>query len=117
MLEIKGIEPGTLLEVTTEGTATKEDLQTFKEALNTKTLQEEPVHILFIFKNIKGITFKGLLEDVKTFPNLKSIGKSAIVGDDTFTDMDATIADVIPGIKVKQYPLDKLEDARKWLQR
>lgn len=115
MLDVEGQEQGAILEVTTQGTTTQEDLQKFKEALHTKTLQEEPVNILFIFKNIEGITPKGLMADVKTFPYMKSIKKGAIVADDTFTKTDATIANLIPGVEVAQYSLDELETARKWL--
>lgn len=116
LLEVNGQNRGELLEVTTQETATQEDLQAFKKALLAKTLQEEPVHVLFEFKNIEGITAKGLLEDMKTFPYLKSIGKAAIVSDDTFTKIDATIASVFPGIDVAQYSLKELEEARAWLR-
>ncbi|MEN1967949.1 STAS/SEC14 domain-containing protein [Lentibacillus sp. N15] len=116
MLEVKGQEQGAMLEITTQGTATQEDLQKFKEALQAKTLQEEPINILFIFKNIEGITTKGLMEDLKTFPYMKSIKKGAIIKDDTFTKLDATIANLIPGVEVAQYSLDELEKARKWLR-
>ncbi|MDY0393565.1 hypothetical protein RWE15_02820 [Virgibacillus halophilus] len=75
MLEVKGQEKGALLEFITQGTATKEDLQKFKEALQAKTLQEEPLNILFIFKNIEGVTPKALIEDMKTFSYMKSIKK------------------------------------------
>ncbi|WP_088052556.1 SpoIIAA family protein [Virgibacillus dakarensis] len=115
MLEVKGQEQGALLEITTQGTATQEDLQKFKEAIRMKILQEEPLNILFIFKNIEGITPKGLMEDMKTFPYMKSIKKGAIVADDTFTKVDATIANIIPGVEVAQYSPGELETARKWL--
>lgn len=116
MLKVKGQEQGTVLEIITQGTATQEDLQKFKEALQAKTLQEEPVNILFIFQNIEGITAKGLMEDMKTFPYMKSIKKGAIVADDTFTKIDTTIANLIPGVEVAQYSIDEMESARKWLR-
>lgn len=50
MLEVKGQEQGKRLEFYTEGTATQEDLQTFKEALQEKTLQEEPLNIPVCFQ-------------------------------------------------------------------
>lgn len=116
MLTLNGLEHEELLEVTTEGTATQEDLEQFKEALKTKTLQEEPVNILFIFKNIDGITAQGLLADIKTLPYLKSIGRAAILSDGTFTKIDEKIADFFPGIKVAQYALNEEDDARTWVQ-
>lgn len=116
LLTLNGLEHEELLEVTTENTATQADLEKFKKGLQTKVLQEEPVNILFVFKNIEGITAKGLLEDVKTFPYLKSIGKAAVVADDTFTKIDAKIADLFPGIEVGQYQLDELDNAREWVQ-
>ncbi|MDY0404853.1 STAS/SEC14 domain-containing protein [Virgibacillus sp. 179-BFC.A HS] len=116
MLEVKGQEQGKRLEFYTEGTATQEDLQTFKEALQEKTLQEEPLNILFVFKNIEGVTPNALIEDMKTFPDLKSIKKGAIVADDTFTKTDAMIANLIPGVEVAQFSLDEMEKAREWLQ-
>jgi hypothetical protein len=115
MLEVKGKEKGSILEIITEGIANQKDLQQFKEALHAKTLQEEPVNILFIFKNIEGITLKGLMEDIKTFPYMRSIKKGAIVADDTFTKIDATIANLIPGVDVKQYSFNEHETARQWL--
>ncbi|WP_373893680.1 STAS/SEC14 domain-containing protein [Virgibacillus natechei] len=116
MLEVQGQGQGAILEIITQGTATQEDLQKFKEALQAKTLQEEPLNILFIFKNIEGITPKALLEDVKTFPYMKSIKKGAIIRDNTFTKLDETIANLIPGVEVTQYSPDELDTARKWLQ-
>lgn len=116
MLEVSGLERGSVLEVTTQGTATQEDLQKFKSALNDKKLQEEPVNILFIFKNIEGITPKGLLEDFKVISYLKSIKKSAVVSDDTFMKINAKVENIIPGVEVTQFPLEELDAARKWLE-
>lgn len=116
MLTVKGEKQGELLEITTEGTATEEDLSTFKEALKNKLLQEEPLNILFIFKNIEGITSRALMENLKTLPYIKSIKKGAIAADDTFTKTDETISKLIPGVEVAHYSLDELDDARKWLQ-
>lgn len=53
---------------------------------------------------------------MKTFPDLKSIKKGAIVADDTFTKTDAMIANLIPGVEVAQFSLDEMEKAREWLQ-
>ena len=61
MLTVKGEKQGELLEITTEGTATEEDLSTFKEALKNNLLQEEPLKILVSVKNIEAaITSKAL---------------------------------------------------------
>lgn len=116
MLQVDGEKQGDLLEITTQKTATQEDLQKFKDALKTKTLQEEPINILFIFKDIEGNTPKAFLEGVKITSYLKSIKKSAIVADDTFTGLDETIEKLIPGVEISQYPLEELESARKWLR-
>lgn len=116
MLEINGEKQGETLEVTTQDTATKEDLQKFEDALKNKKLQEEPVNILFIFKNIDGNTPKAMLEAWKIVTHLKSIRKSAIVADETFVGLDEKIEKLIPGVEVGQYPLEELETARKWLR-
>lgn len=115
MLEVNGEKQGEMLEITTQKTASQEDLQKFKDALKTKLMQEEPVNILFIFKNIEGNTAKALLEAFKIVPYLKSIKKSAIVADESLTDADEAIEKLIPGVEVSRYPLDELENARKWL--
>ncbi|GAB4073819.1 hypothetical protein GCM10028778_13220 [Barrientosiimonas marina] len=116
MLEANGEEQGELLEITTQKTATQEDLQKFKDALKAKTLQEEPVNILFIFKNIDGNTPKAVMEALKIVLYLNSINKSAIVADETFTGIDETIQKLIPSVELNQYPLEELEDARNWLR-
>ncbi|QKY70197.1 STAS/SEC14 domain-containing protein [Lentibacillus sp. CBA3610] len=116
MLEIKGENQGEILEVTTEGTATQDDLQKFEEGLKTKKLQEDPVNILFIFKNIDGNTPKAMLEGWKIVTHLKSIKKSAIVADETFVGLNEKIEKLIPGVEIKQYPLEELEAARGWLK-
>ncbi|GAA0592017.1 hypothetical protein GCM10009001_05220 [Virgibacillus siamensis] len=116
MLEVKGEKKGEILEVTTQGTATQNDLHKFKNSLNTKRLQEEPVNILFIFKNIDGNTPKALLEAMKIVTYLKSIGKSAIVADETFVSLDEKIEKFIPGVEINQYSLEELETAREWLR-
>lgn len=117
MLTVKGKDQGELLEIITEGTATKEDLEKYKEALKAKILQEEPIHILFIFKNIEGVTFQGFLEDMKTLPYMKSVGKGAIVEDGTLTHGDLMIGKLFPGVEVARFSIDELENARKWLER
>ncbi|RYG73180.1 STAS/SEC14 domain-containing protein [Lentibacillus lipolyticus] len=116
MLEIKGEKKGEMLEVTTEGTATQDDLQKFEEALKTKKLQEEPLNILFIFKNIEDNTPEALPKAWKIITHLKSINKSAIVADETFVGLNETIEKLIPGVEVTQYPLQELEAAREWLR-
>ncbi|ALX50067.1 STAS/SEC14 domain-containing protein [Lentibacillus amyloliquefaciens] len=116
MLEIKGETQGEILEVTTEGTATQDDLQKFEEALKAKKLQEDSVNILFIFKNIDGNTPKAMLEGWKIIPHLKSIKKSAIVADESFAGLNEKIEKLIPGVEINQYPMEKLEAAREWLR-
>ncbi|TMN21703.1 SpoIIAA family protein [Lentibacillus cibarius] len=116
MLEIKGEKKGEMLEVTTEGTATQDDLKTFEEALKAKKLQEEPLNILFIFKNIEGNTKEALPRAWKIVTHLKSINKSAIVADETFMGLNEKIEKLIPGVEVAQYPLQELEAARDWLR-
>ncbi|TFJ93200.1 STAS/SEC14 domain-containing protein [Lentibacillus salicampi] len=115
MLEIKGENKGEILEVTTEGTATQDDLQKFEKALKAKKLQEEPINILFIFKDIDGNTPKALLEGWKIATHLKSIKKSAIVADESFVGLNDKIEKLIPGVEINQYPLEELEAAREWL--
>ncbi|MFD2760886.1 SpoIIAA family protein [Lentibacillus juripiscarius] len=116
MLEIKGEKQGEILEVTTEGTATQDDLQKFERALKAKKLQEEPLNILFVFKNIDGNTTKAVLKGWKIVTHLKSIKKSAIVADETFVGLNENIEKLIPGVEVYQYPLEELEAAREWLR-
>ncbi|GAA0435797.1 hypothetical protein GCM10008983_10560 [Lentibacillus halophilus] len=115
MIEIKGEEKGQILEVTTEGTATQDDLETFEEALKAKKLQEEPLNILFIFKNIEGNTTKALPKAWKILTQLRSIKKSAIVADETFS-LNEKVEKLIPGVEVTQYPLQELDAAREWLR-
>lgn len=117
MIHITGTKQGELLEVQTEKTATQEDLAAFKEAVENKLLQEEPLSILFIFKNIEGITSKALIEDMKSFPYIKKIYKGAIVADDTFTKKDEAISKFIPGVQVEHFDLEEIEEAKKWLTR
>ncbi|WP_010531793.1 STAS/SEC14 domain-containing protein [Lentibacillus jeotgali] len=117
MLEIKGENKGEILEVTTEGTATQDDLQKFEEALKAKKLQEDPVNILFIFKNIDGNTPKALMQGWKIVTHLKSIKKSAIVADESFVGLNEKVEKLIPGVEIQQYPLEKLEAAREWLRK
>ena len=117
MIEFKGTKQGELLEVITEGTAKQEDLAEFKEAIKNKLLQEEPLNILFVFKNIEGITSKALVEDMKTFPYIKSIHKGAIVADETFTKLDETISKLVPGVTVKHFSMDQYDEAKQWLSR
>lgn len=116
MLEINGEKHGEILEVTTQGTATQEDLQKFEDALKAKKLQEEPVNILFVFKNIDGNTPKALLEAIKIVTYLKSIQKSAIVADETFVGLNEKIEKYMPGVNVTQFPLEEMEAARKWIR-
>ncbi|WP_077327536.1 STAS/SEC14 domain-containing protein [Virgibacillus siamensis] len=116
MLEVNGREQGDVLEVTTEGTATQEDLQKFKDALKSKKMQEEPFNILFVFKNIEGNTAKAMLEAWKVVPYLKSIKKSAIVADESFMGLNENLEKLIPGVEIIQYPMEELESARKWVR-
>jgi len=116
MLEITGLERGELLEATMEGTGTKEDMLKFGEAMKTKTLQEEPINVLVIFKNIEGVTTKAIMEDMKNTTFIKSVGKGAIVSDDTFNGFSTLVPNLIPGVEIEQFPLDDLEKAREWVQ-
>jgi len=116
MLEIKGENQGEILEVMTEGTATKDDLKKFEEALKANKLQQDPVNILFISKNIDGNTSKAMLEGGKIVTHLKRIKKSAIVADDTFKGLNDKIEKLIPGVEINQYPMEELETAREWLR-
>lgn len=116
MLKVTGLERGELLEATMEGTGTEEDMRDFREAMKTKTLQEEPVNVLVVFKNIEGVTTKALVEDVKNTTFIKSVGKGAIVSDDTFNGFSAIVPKVIPGVEIEQFSLDELERARAWVQ-
>ncbi|WP_174614601.1 STAS/SEC14 domain-containing protein [Virgibacillus ihumii] len=116
MLEITGEAKGEILEVTTEETATRDDLQRFEKALKAKKLQEQPVNILFIFKNIDGNTPKAMLEGWKIATHLKSIKKSAIVADETFVGLNKNIENLIPGVEINQYPMEEMEVAKEWLR-
>src|SRR5699024_12747207 len=102
-------------EVENEKTVKEEEVMAFKEDNENKQLKEEPLSILFIFKNIEGITPKALIEDMKSFPYIKKIHKCAIVADNTFTKVDETISKFIPGVQVKHFELEEINDAKEWL--
>lgn|GEM_PF-3446676 len=116
MLKVTGLEHGELLEATMEGTGTEEDMLEFREAMKTKTLQEEPISVLVIFKNIEGVTKKALVEDMKNTTFIKSVKKGAIVADDTFNGFSTLVPNLIPGVEIEQFPMNELEKARKWVQ-
>lgn len=112
MIKIANIENGSIVEVSVNDKLTEDDMKQFDDFFENKVSDLEKVNLFFLMDNWKGMTMKGLMGNIKMAKHIKSINKTAIVGDSKFLQTDSKIEDLLAGTRVDYFKTDEKEAAR-----
>lgn len=115
MLDVKDIKHN-VIEATVRGEVTETDMEKITTLYKEKVTKEEPINLLLVMEDMDSITIKGILKDMEMAKYLKSLKKVAIVGDKTWLEVDAKIENLMPGVEIEQFDLNKKEKALNWLE-
>ena len=115
MIKILDRSKGNVFGIESTGKITAEDIEKISGQLQEGIDKYGKINWVFIMKDFKGTTIKGMYEDVKfLFKNLKHFDKMAVVGDKLWLELLIKADGLIFG--EKYFDISKLEDAWKYIE-
>lgn len=110
------VASGKMLEVRLTGKLTKEAYEKMVPVVDAQIQEFGSVRFLVILEDFHGWTLGAMWEDTKfDLKHWKDIEKLAIVGETKWEEGMATFCKPFTMAKIKYFPHDKLDDARKWI--
>lgn len=101
-----------------DGKVTKEDVEKSEAFIKGHYGNDASLDALIYVKNIEGTDLGGILKgaliDIKHW---NQYGRFAVVTDAGWIEAGVKTADVAPGIEMKQFDKDHVEQAWEWLQK
>lgn len=116
MLEIlKSRDPFTVV-ISFEGKATKEDAMRMDEHVKVHFKENEMFNVLAFIKEIDGTNIPGLINGLKVdMKRWNQFNKFAIISDQDLVGNLASLANYLPGLRVKYFKEDQVEEAWEWI--
>ena len=116
-LTIKEKEIGKIIEVFVSEKLTKEDYKLFIPQVEKDIAQNGKVRILFVMQDFHGWEMSALWEDIKfDVKHFADIECLAMIGDKKWEKGMAKFCVPFTTAKIRFFPPEEIEDARKWLQ-
>ncbi|QFK72015.1 STAS/SEC14 domain-containing protein [Pradoshia sp. D12] len=98
------------------GKSTEEDARKLDNFVKENLLDGKEFNLLAVIENVDGASLKGLAEGIKfDTKRMNQFNKIAIVADQSWSNMIATLSNLVPGIKAKHFDSDQLDDAWNWI--
>jgi hypothetical protein len=115
MIKILDRSKGNVFGLEVTGKITAEDIEKVAAQLKESIDKYGKINWVFIFRDFKGATIKGIYEDIKfALGNLKHFDKMAVVGDKLWLELLIKADGLIFG--EKYFDISKLEDAWKYIE-
>lgn len=117
MMSLENTEYPNVVYVEVDGKVTQEDAEKSEAFIKEHYGDEEKLNAMVYLKRIEGgdvgAILKGSLVDVKHWGQY---GRFALVANPAWIQGGAAVADVMPGIEVRQFDKAQIEEAWHWLQ-
>lgn len=98
------------------GKSTEEDARKLDNFVKENLLDGKEFNLLAVIDNVDGASLKGLAEGIKfDTKRMNQFNKIAIVADQSWSNMIATLSNLVPGIEAKHFDSDQLDDAWNWI--
>jgi len=116
MVNILDESRGNLLALTIEGKISDKDFDVLNPILE-KTIDEHDDPRAYIeLKEIDGVTFKAILEDLSNIPKYNKFKKVAVVGDANWKEMITKVLGTIVSPTSKYFEFDEKIEAMEWVK-
>lgn len=116
MLKITESDYAKVVYMEVDGGITKEDTEKAETFIKERYGDNDEINALAYFKKLEdvdaGAMLKGMFIDAKHW---NQYNKIALVADDDWLQNTASLADILPGINLKQYSKTETDDAWSWL--
>ena len=117
VLTVKEKEVGKFIEVVVSGKLSAEDYEQFVPKVEKDIAQNGKVRILFVMEDFHGWDMGALWQDIKfDIKHFADIECLAMVGDKKWEKGMAKFCIPFTKAKIRFFPPEEIEDARKWLQ-
>lgn len=116
MLEIlKSRDPSTVA-LSFEGKATREDAERLDEHVKFHFREDEKFNVLAFINEIDGTTIPGVINGLKVdMKRWNQFNNFAIISDKELVGNLASLANYLPGLRVKYFKADQLGEAWEWI--
>ncbi|WP_020007508.1 STAS/SEC14 domain-containing protein [Salinicoccus albus] len=118
MIKINESDYPNIVSLEVDGNLTKEDAEKADGFIKEHYGEDASVNALIYVKNIEGASPGGILKGaVMDIKHWNQYGKFAVVTDTAWIEEGVKFADIAPGIEMKQFDKDQVDQALEWLQR
>lgn len=108
-------DPSTIA-VEMSGKSTKEDARKLDQFIKEHIVDGKEFNLLAVIDNVDGASLKGLAQGIKfDTKRINQFKKIAIVADNSWSVMIATLSNFVPGIKAKHFETGQLNKAWDWI--
>jgi hypothetical protein len=98
------------------GKIEKEDYEKLIPLLEKTEREYDKINLFIELHELKGMTMKALLEDIKTyFKNIRKVRKAAIIGRNGFDQGITEITNFVVHAEIRYFTKKEYESARKWI--
>lgn len=116
MLEIlKSRDPSTVA-LSFEGKAAKEDAERLDEHVKVHFKENEKFNVLAFIKEIEGTSIPGMINGLKVdMKRWNQFNKFAVISENDLVGNIASLANYLPGLRVKYFSENQVEEAWEWI--
>jgi len=115
MITLQPTEMESTLKVDIHGKVTEEDINKFEEVFLRKKEETGNVDMLLNIEEWEGMTFKGIMEDLKMTKHVRNFNKIAVVSDKKWVEFGAEVENLMPGVNVEHFKKEEKSKAMEWL--
>ncbi len=98
------------------GKSTEEDARKLDNFVKENLLDGKEFNLLAVVENVDGASLKGLAEGMKfDTKRMNQFNKIALVADQSWSNMIATLSNWVPGIEAKHFDSGQVDEAWNWI--
>lgn len=117
MIQPIDLQDDTIVGLHVTGTITAADIQPWATLLDQKSKQASKLRAYIEYENVDTVTLRAAAQDIQfDITHLGDFEKVALVSDQSWTNLPAFIANVVPGLMAKQFSPAEKEQARQWIK-
>lgn len=115
MITLQPTEMESTIQVDVHGKVTEDDINKFEEVFLRKKEEKGNVDVLLVIEEWEGMTFKGIMEDLKMSKHVRDFNKMAVVSDKKWVKFSTEVENLMPGVNVEHFNKDEKSKAMEWL--
>ncbi|AKD54052.1 SpoIIAA family protein [Spirosoma radiotolerans] len=98
------------------GKITEADIKQWSSVLDQQSNRHDKLRVYIEYNDVDAVSLKAVLADLKfDLTHLGDFEKAALVADQSWTTVPASLANLIPNLQAKQFSMDQKDEAKQWI--